>query len=348
MNSKILFLGAALAIAAQFAFADVTLEERLSVEGTGFMRMGNMSGTSKTVIAGDRSRHESDMQMQSRLVRMVARGVGPTADIVRLDQGKVYHLDLKKKQYTEATFDELRAQFEAAQKQAGQGQKTATPAPMDESQCEWSAPKADVKRTGEKASFAGYDAERLIVLASQSCKNKQTGSVCEVTLALDQWLAPKFEASADALKFQRAYAEKMGFDAAVSRDLAERAKSMFGRYQGVWTQIAQKTREVKGYPVKTSFAFAMGGPQCQGSASSPSADGSPQTSGGIAGQLVGSIFHRKKTEETQTTPSTASALPAGMVPLITMTSELLSVSTATAAPESFEVPPDFKKTSAAQ
>jgi hypothetical protein len=343
-HSSFLAVGALLAGAA--AQADITLEERLSVEGAGLMRMANMSGTTKTTIAGDKSRIESDLQLQSRLVRMMARGVGgPSADIVRLDEDKVYQLDLKKKQYTESSFEELRTRMQAAQQQAQQ-QGKAAPAPIDESQCDWSPPKADVKRTGEKASFAGYEAERLMILATQSCRNKETGAVCDVTLSLDEWLAPKFDGGADALKFQRAYAERMGFDAAVSRDLGERAKSMFGRYEGVWKEIAQKTRDVKGYPVKTSFAFALGGAQCQNQAQSGGS--SPGSAGGITGQIVGSILGRKKAQESQTsqTSSAAAALPPGMVPLITMTSELVSASTAPAPAGAFDVPADFKKAAA--
>ncbi len=340
-RSLVLAVGSILVCAS--AFADITLEERISVEGAGLMRMANMSGTTKTAISGDRSRTESDLKMQSRLVRMVARGMGPTADIVKLDEGKVYELDLKKKQYTEATFDEMRAKLEAARQQAEQAKQ---PTPLDESQCEWSPPKADVKRTGEKAQFAGFDAERLTILASQSCRDKQTGSVCDVTLSLDQWIAPRFDGGVDALRFQRAYAQKMGYDAAVSRDLAERAKTMFGRYQGVWTEIAKKTGDVQGYPVKTSFAFAVGGPQCQGEQAAQASGADSSAAGGVAGQIVGSIFKRKKADQqAQTTPA-ASALPAGMVPLITLTSELTAVSTAAVPPAAFDIPADFKKASA--
>ena len=42
----------------------------------------------------------------------------------------------------------------------------------------------------------------------------------------------------------------------------------------------------------------------------------------------------------------AAALPDGLVPLITMTSELVSVSTAGVSADVFEVPADFKKTEA--
>jgi hypothetical protein len=347
IRRSLLLAAGALSFAAA-AQADITLEEKLSVEGAGLMRIANMSGTTKTTIAGDKSRTESDLQMQSRLARMVARGMGPTADIVRLDEGKVYQLDLKKRQYTESSFEEMKARLQAAREQAQQ-QGGGAPAPIDESQCEWSDPTADVKRTGEKGAFAGFDAERVTVLASQSCHDKKTGSVCDVTLALDQWVAPKFDGGADALKFQRAYAEKMGLDAAVSRDLGERAKSMFGRYQGIWTQVAQKMREVKGYPVRSSFSFGLGGAQCQSSQQAQSsgvgADGTPA---GVAGQIMGSIFNRKKVQEPQTpqTASAASALPAGIVPLITMTSELVSASIAPAPAGVFDVPADFKKSSA--
>ena len=109
-----------------------------------------------------------------------------------------------------------------------------------------------MKRTGEKAQFAGFDAERLTILASQSCRDKQTGSVCDVTLSLDRGSPRASMAASTHCRFQRAYAQKMGYDAAVSRDLAERAKTMFGRYQGVWAEIAKKTGDVQGYPVKTS------------------------------------------------------------------------------------------------
>ena len=37
-------------------------------------------------------------------------------------------------------------------------------------------PKADVRSTGEKATFAGFDAERLTITASQPCKDKETGA----------------------------------------------------------------------------------------------------------------------------------------------------------------------------
>src|SRR4249920_2463360 len=60
----------ALALNVSLAFADVTIEERISVEG--LMKFANMNGKELTMVAGDRARTESDLQMESKLMRMFA------------------------------------------------------------------------------------------------------------------------------------------------------------------------------------------------------------------------------------------------------------------------------------
>jgi hypothetical protein len=297
---------------------------------------------------------ESDIEMQSKLVRMFAHSAtGPKADIVRLDDDKIYHIDLTKKEYTETSFAEMRAQMQAAREKQEKAQesqqKSATG--VDESQCEWSDPKADVKRTGEKATIAGFDSERRIITASQSCKDKKSGSVCDFVLSFDQWIAPKFANASETQAYYKAYAEKMGFAASGSKDFAERAQQLFGRYKGIWQEIAAKTADTKGYPVKSSIGFGIGGPQCETSQKADNNDsgGSSASSGGLAGQLggaLGGLFGKKKKDEeaaTSTPAAPPATLPNGMVPIMTMTTELLSVSSASAAPQTFEVPAGFKK-----
>jgi hypothetical protein len=371
------------------AHADITLEERLTVDGAGMMKMANMTGRTVTTIANDRARFETDIQMQSKLVRMFAQDAGPTAEIIRLDQEKVYSLDLKKKEYTEATFAEQRAAMEKALEQARQAQTQASQGgPIDESQCEWSEPKVDVKKTGEKATFAGYETERVTINATQTCTNKQRGTACDIGLLLDQWYSPKFAGGNDTIKFYQAYAEKMGYAAAMSKDAAQRAESLFGRYKGVWAEVGKQMRDMQGYPVKSTFGLGIGGAQCQGSQANADASGAPgaqpptgaeaQTAvataagetagqvaaeeagksafGGIAGQLggklAGSLFGKKKKDQTAPAPAdpaSASAAPApaafpgGLVPMMTFTTELVSVNRTGVAGETFEVPAGFKK-----
>lgn len=341
------------------ARADITVEHRIAVNGTGLMSAGNLSGITKTMISGQRSRTESDIQLQSRVVRLLAhRAVGPTAEIVRLDQDTIDRLDLNRKQYTEVTFEQMRERLQKALDRSNDS-NAGEQKPMDEAKCEWLEPKAEVRRSGEKATYAGYEAERLTITASQPCQDKETGAICEVALSLDEWLAPQLAPVPEADQFHRAYAQKLGLEVTergLGGDISQRAQSMFGRYQGIWGQIVGKLREVKGYPVKTSFAFAFGGPQCRTSQTQqpqPAADSQDSGGGSLASRLgskaLGSLFHRK-----DATPQPAAAdanaagsgtpmLPDGLVPLVTMSSELVSMSRESVSPSLFEVPADFKK-----
>ncbi len=53
------------------------------------------------------------MQLQSKIMRMLARGAaGPRVEIVRLDLGKIDHLNVAKKEYTETTFAQMREQMQ--------------------------------------------------------------------------------------------------------------------------------------------------------------------------------------------------------------------------------------------
>jgi hypothetical protein len=70
--------------------------------------------------------------------------------------------------------------------------------------------------------------------------------------------------------------------------------------------------------------------------------------GQIGGKLAG-LFHKKSDNpppadaSAPAAPAAAPALPPGMIPLMTMSSELVSVSTAAVDPGVFQVPADFKK-----
>ncbi len=346
-RSRVLLACAIASILSAGAQADVTIEERMSVGGAGMMKMANMSGTTLTTIAGDRARTESNLQFESGMMRTLARGAGQSTEIVRLDQDKIYTLDARKKTYTETTFAAQRAQMEQAMEQSRKAQASQQQATsgVDESQCEWSEPKADVKRTGETATIGGYQAERVTVTATQSCKDKESGQVCDFGLTLDQWLAPKFEASEETLAYQRAYAEKLGFDASASRDFAERAESMFGSYEGIWTEVAKKMRDVKGYPDRASFGLGVGGAQCQSAQEKQASGGpaEPPSIGGALGGALGGIFGRKKEPSQPAAAAPPPSMPGGLMPLMTVSTELISVNRNAVDPQTFEVPVEYKK-----
>jgi hypothetical protein len=338
--------GAACLFAVMIAYADVTLEEKVAVEGAGMMAMVNMSGTTTTAISGNRARLDNNIQMQSKLVRMFAKDAGETTEIIRLDQDKIYDINVKKKQYSEVSLAAKRAEMTKALDQAKQAQaKQPPPTGMDESECEWSDPKVEVKKTGAKATIAGFDAEQTTIVATQSCKDKKSSAVCDVQISLDEWLAPGFDAGAEHQKFYQMYAEKMGLTGTGSRDVTQRAEQLFGRYKGIWGEVAAKMKNVKGYPVRSSFAMGFGGPQCKSAEGTPAtlppqptlgadignaaAEGAGEAVaqaaatkagqgglGGVAGQIGGKIAgalfnrHKKTADEPQAAQPPAQTAPA--------------------------------------
>jgi hypothetical protein len=316
----LLLFGSTLGFAAGTAQADITIERSTSVEGVGAMGFANMSGTSKTSISADRSRTDSDMKMQSKLIGFLARNaVGPSTDIVLLDEDKLYHVNVNKKEYTETSFEQMRAQMQKVTDQMNSSDSKQQPSAVDQSKCVWLPAKVDVTKGGEKAQFAGYDAQRVTVTASQPCQDKDTGAICEVALVLDEWIAADFAENSEVRKFYAAYATKMGFNPAASQDASERAKALFSQYRDLWSEVAAKMQTVKGYPVKTSFTLGAGG-----------------------------SFQKKK-DNADAPPAQAAAasppvvMPPGDVALMTVSSQLVSVSTNAVSADAFTVPAGFKK-----
>jgi hypothetical protein len=362
MNKRTLRLAACavlcciLGFATGVAQADVTIERSMSVEGVGAMAFANMSGSSKSIISGDKSRSDSDIKMNSKIIGFLARNaMGPSAEIVLLDQDKLYHLNINKKEYTESTFEQMRAQMQKLSDQMSSNEAKKQPSAVDQSKCEWLPAKSDIKKTGERAQFAGYDSERVTITASQPCQDKDTGSICEVALVMDQWTSTGFAENAEVRKFYSAYAAKLGLDPSNSQDVTQRAKALFSQYKGIWTEIASKMQNVKGYPVKSSFTLAVGGAQCKDSkaeqAQSSQSDNSPRSPGDVAGAVAGKLggLFRKKKDNADApaaqpvSAETPVAVPPGDVALMTVSSQLVSVSTNSASPDAFTVPADFKK-----
>jgi hypothetical protein len=359
-STALVLMGGILGFAAVTARADITIERTTSVDGVGAMAFANMSGTSKTSISGDKSRTDSDMKMQSKIIGFLARNsLGPSAEIVLLDQDKLYHLNMNKKEYTEMSFEQLRAQLQKMSDQMNSSEQKQQPSAVDQSKCVWLPAKVDITRSGEKAQFAGYDAQRVTVTATQPCQDKDTGSICEIALVLDQWTSADFAQSSEARKFYTAYAAKMGLDPSNSQDVSERAKALFSQYKGVWTEVAAKMQSVKGYPVKSSFTLGLGGSKCKDSnsqsnsqdAQASQADNNSTGPSGIAGAVVGKLgglFKKKKdpADAPAESPAPAAApvvMPPGDVALMTVSSQMVSVSTDAVSADAFAVPAGFKK-----
>ncbi len=315
--------------------ADVTVQERITVEGTGLMSIASMQGTSTTSISNKRARVENNLRMHSGFMRMLARGAGETTEIVRLDDDTIYVLDMKKKRYQETSVAARSAELAKASA-AQQG----NPIAFDDSQCDWSEPKLTVGKSGARVVLAGLSAAPLSIVARQSCKDRRTGAVCDIALSFEGWIAPSSAEAREALQFRAAYAQQLGLGSDA------RAESLFGRYKRPWGLMAEEIRKLKGFPVKTRFALGLGGANCSGPAAAGGGPSGAPSPSALARQMVG-LFGRKKASPDDSAAASAEPAPealAGMVVLLRVTSELESIAGGPLKASTFEVPAGFKKT----
>src|SRR5688572_26194427 len=101
--------GAAIFLA-PLAQADVRMTDKVSLEGTGVMSLASMSGSTVTSISGTNARIDSDIQMHSKLARMIARGAGDETEVVRLSDDVVLEIETRKKRYRQSSISARRAQ----------------------------------------------------------------------------------------------------------------------------------------------------------------------------------------------------------------------------------------------
>jgi hypothetical protein len=379
LQTTCLVAGASLGAAA--ARADVTVEEKTTLDVASLIRTHGASTTSITV---DKKRDDSESHCEG-ILSLVCGNVH-NGEIVRLDRGLTWHLEPDKKSYREDIFAtpeqmaEMRAKMQATLEKMRSCPVSQRQQPIDKSKCEMSPPKIDVHKTDEKSSIAGHDAQRTLATLTETCTNKDTGDVCDTVVALDVWLTQdKLPGVGDRRAFGQAYAKKLGLEDAQGAMRGEFAKYL-APYQSQIKQLTDKSSDLKGQALRTSLRVMMGGQQCSSTAkmkSNDSASGDNAAGGGnnpmnnvaqagkAIGSALGGIFHKKKTDDSQagggaTTPdaSTANAPsaagpaanPAGApdpfaqyVQVAAFTIETVAINTDTVPADRFEVPADWKK-----
>jgi hypothetical protein len=341
--------------AAMPAGADVTVDERTDVRGP-LGKLAKFAIETRMSISGDKARIESRTLCGNVLMKLFCPG--EQVQIIRLDRDLAYQIEPRKKTYYEENFAEFRARQKATTAQMRRAQSLQSPGAPDSERCEWLPPKADVKRTGEKAQIAGFEAERTTIAVVQPCRVRQTGSVCEVKWVADQWLTAADVGARARQSFWQAYTRKVMLEAGAFGAAPLQAAAYTERYAGVFAELQKKQRQLKGSPVRMTMQLSTGGPQCHDSATAEAGgatDGStgerPATLGGTVatlGEGLGNLLGRRKKERADE-PATGDAAPAVASPgadyalLVEITVETRSVLLAGVEAERFEVPPGFRK-----
>ena len=297
LTSSLLIVFAVCGAQAPSAVADVTLHQNITVNATGAMSMMGSSGTVTTMISGDRGRTENHVESNSAMIRKFAKNVN-TATIVLLDEERMLNLAPEKKQYSEVTFEQLRAQMEksmAAIEEISDGGGL----PVSEGECQWSPPETEVKKTKEKQKFAGVKAEQMIISVSQTCTVPNSEKSCDMIWNMEFWNAKRMPGEKEAMSFQQGMARAMGGDEELGMVQAQ-GRGLIAMFSKGWEDVLKESGKMEGYPVKTVMSLEMGGESCTTGAGQPialddvwsqaadaGADAAAYSAAGHAGSAVG-------------------------------------------------------------
>jgi hypothetical protein len=268
--------------------ADVTIQQQSSFD----LAIIKAHGTSTESTTADKQRRDSDMHCEGLMSLLCGNMQG--GQIVRLDRDVEWTLDPKKKEYRESHFPtpEQRAAAEQHMKETLEklkqcpAAKSTAPAP-DTSKCDMSPPSVDVKATDNHATLAGHDARLTQVVMTSSCRNKDTGDTCDFMIAMDSWLTQDQIAGVDEHKaFQTAYLKKLGIDPG-SELVQKQMRQFLAPYQDSLKQLADKSGDLKGYPLKTTVRIAFGGEHCAAAKGQQGAGAGGGNAVGGAGQAAG-------------------------------------------------------------
>jgi len=270
------------------AHADVTIQEQTNLN----VAVIKAHSSSTKRITDDKERTESQFRCDGFMSMLC--GKNDSLEIVRLDRTLTMTADTKKKTYIEKPFPtpEQRAEMEQRIKAVAEKMKSCPMPPaaqssptVDTSKCTMTPATTNVATPGDTATFAGHATHHAIVTMTQSCANPDTGESCDMAYSLDSWLAnDDVPELATRTTFTKNYMHAMGLDDAATLATSAQLSQFLTPYKDAMKKLASDSAALKGYPLKTTFRFAIGGPKCK------SAAGSSSTAGGGGGGSSGNVL----------------------------------------------------------
>ncbi len=331
-------------IASSFSLeADVRADRRNHVEFAGVLgKMMNLFGgkaaregvVSSVAVKGDRKATLNEA----------------TGQIVDLGEEKIYDLDVKKKTYKVTTFAELRRQMEEAQRKAQENarreqareqpkeEKKAEPA-QDKNQKEYEV-DFDLKDTHQKKAINGFDTHEVMMTITVREKGKTLEQAGGMVLTSDMWLAPNVPAMKEIMDFDVRYAQKLAgpMVAGASADQMAAAMAMYPHMKDGLARMNKENVKMDGMPIQTivkmdAVKSADQVEQEQKQSAQEDTKSKPPTSvGGMLGGFMAKKVAPKKAEDE----------PKDRVTFMTMTDEVLKVTTSVGAAD-VAIPAGFQQ-----
>jgi hypothetical protein len=187
-----------------------------------------------------------------------------TGEIIDLGEQKVYTLDMKKKEYTVKTFDELRAEFQKERADAAKSAanekpdaKTAPAAPdQNAKQMQYDF---DVKKTGQHKTMLGRETTEIVVTVTGHEQGKKIEDSGGFIMTNDMWMAPKVASLDDILKFDLKYFQAI-YGEDLTLDMKQAAQVMaaapaFASFAKRMQAESEKNPELQGTALANTMTF---------------------------------------------------------------------------------------------
>lgn len=325
--NRITTLGAACLFVAGACLADATVDQKTKVQ------FGGALGGVINVFGGRATKEGVSSTMIVKGDRRLSR-TDDAGELVDLKEEKVYTIDFGRKTYTVKTFDQIRKEWEDAQKRAKEQSDESADKKKNEGP-EYEV-DFDVKNTGKKETINGFDTHQVIVTVTVREKGKKLEQSGGLVLTSDMWMGPKMAAMTEVGEFERRYAQKLYGNLLSGADMRQMAALMattptFGKAMKAFNE---KKGTLDGTPVRTNMTFeTVAGTEQKKEARSNDDGGSADSPGALVGSLLGRAM--KKRQE-----STASSEP-GRSTLFNSQNELLQASTSADA-AALAIPAGFK------
>jgi hypothetical protein len=309
------------ALAVPVLRADVKTREKTTFALEGVMgglmkrfggKAANEGLTSTVAVKGDRKSSVNDL----------------TGEIVDLSEEKIYRLDVKKKEYTVKTFADLRAEYEKAKADAEKEAKNAKP--EDKQEAEEAGTQltfdVDVKKTGEKKTIAGYNAEEAIVTITAHEKGKAIEESGGFVLTSDTWLGPKIAALDELAQFQLKFVRAV-YGEQFAADMQQMATvlALYPSYKTMATQMQSEGQKLQGTPLSTTVVFEA----VKSAEQMKESESDASSGGGLGGMFAKKLMAGKNK-------------PQQRAKVFTTTHDMLSVETSV-SPDDLAIPAGYKQ-----
>jgi len=291
------------------------------------IKMAGPLGTMMRMMMGRQAREGIVSSVALKGDRKLTRS-GDTGRLIDMAQEKVYDIDFKHKTYSVLTFEQVHQQMLESQRKMKEQQ-----AKMDAERAKHpdeKMPEYDFevnnKATGEAKEINGFQTKQMITTITMKPKGKTVEEGGAMMMTVDQWLTPKVPGAQEEVDFELRFMKKVGMT-----DMVQEMAAATAMYPGI-LDMAKRAKvegdKLDGTPIYSVTTFdTIMSPEQQKQQEQQQAQSDSSGGGGLSGMLARKMMKKKKDDAPAEGSGTADPASKSHASLLTMTTEVLSLST---------------------